>query len=70
MDSPAEKLHAGVEGLRRAARDPARARSIAALESMGNHDLGGVSVCVAPNNRVGGRYPEVTEIGSTGKRLK
>ncbi len=59
-----------VEGLRRAGRDPTRAKVVAALESMGNYDLGGVNVSYGPTNRVGARYVEVTVIGSTGKLMK
>ena len=59
-----------VEGLRRAGRDPTRAKVVAALESMGNFDLGGVTVSYSPTNRVGARYVEVTVIGSTGKLIK
>ena len=59
-----------VEALRRAGPNPSRAKVVKALESMGNYDLGGVSVNYSPTNRVGSRYVEVTVIGSTGKLLK
>jgi branched-chain amino acid transport system substrate-binding protein len=59
-----------VEALRRAGPKPTRAKVIAALETMGPYDLGGISVNFSPGNRVGSRYVEVTVIGSTGKLLK
>ena len=59
-----------VEALRRAGPAPSRARVVKALESMGNHDLGGVFVNFSPANRIGSRYVEVTVIGSSGKLLK
>jgi branched-chain amino acid transport system substrate-binding protein len=59
-----------VEGLRRAGRNPTRAKVVAALESVNEYDLGGVTVSYSPANRVGSRYVEVTVIGSTGKLLK
>jgi ABC-type branched-subunit amino acid transport system substrate-binding protein len=59
-----------VEGLRRAGRNPTRAKVVAALESVSEYDLGGVTVSYSPANRVGSRYVEVTVIGSTGKLLK
>jgi ABC-type branched-subunit amino acid transport system substrate-binding protein len=59
-----------VEALRRAGPKPTRAKVIAALETMGKFDLGGISVNFSPENRVGSRYVEVTVISSTGKLLK
>jgi branched-chain amino acid transport system substrate-binding protein len=59
-----------VEGLRRAGPNASRGKVIEALESMGAHDLGGISVGYSPRNRVGSRYVEVTVIGSSGKLLK
>jgi branched-chain amino acid transport system substrate-binding protein len=59
-----------VEALRRAGPKPTRAKVMAALEGMGNYDLGGITVNYGPDNRVGSRYVEVTVIGSTGKLLK
>ena len=59
-----------VEGLRRAGPNPTRAKVVKALESMGNHDTGGITVSYSPGNRIGSRYVEVTVIGSTGKLLK
>jgi branched-chain amino acid transport system substrate-binding protein len=59
-----------VEALRRAGPKPTRAKVIAALETMGPYDLGGISVNFSPENRVGSRYVEVTVIGATGKLLR
>ena len=59
-----------VEGLRRAGPNPTRAKVVAALESMGRLDLGGITVGYSPTNRVGSRYVEVTVISSSGKLLK
>ena len=59
-----------VEALRRAGANLTRAKVVKALESMGSHDLGGISVNYSASNRVGSRYVEVTVIGSTGKLLK
>ncbi|MCE3269616.1 MAG: transporter substrate-binding protein [Ramlibacter sp.] len=59
-----------VEGLRRAGPNATRAGVIRALETVANHDLGGITVNYSPNNRLGARYVEVTVIGSTGKLLK
>ena len=59
-----------VEALRRAGPAPTRAKVIKALESMGNYDLGGVSVGYSPANRVGSRLVEVTVIGSAGKLMR
>lgn len=59
-----------VEALRRAGPKPTRAKVARALETLGTHDLGGVTVNYSPDNRVGSRYVEVTVIGSTGKLLK
>lgn len=59
-----------VEGLRRAGPNPTRAKVLAALESIGRLDLGGITVGYSPTNRVGSRYVEVTVIGGSGKLLK
>lgn len=59
-----------VEALRRAGPKPTRARVARALETLGAHDLGGVTVHFSPDNRVGSRYVEVTVIGSSGKLLR
>ncbi|HEY0856891.1 MAG TPA: ABC transporter substrate-binding protein [Albitalea sp.] len=59
-----------VEALRRAGPQPSRAKVLAALESIRNHDLGGITISYGPKERVGSRYVEVTVIGSDGKLLK
>ncbi|CAG1015331.1 Leu/Ile/Val-binding protein [Burkholderiaceae bacterium] len=59
-----------IEGLRRAGPQPTRAKVLAALESIRNHDLGGITISYGPKERVGSRYVEVTVIGSEGKLLK
>jgi branched-chain amino acid transport system substrate-binding protein len=59
-----------VEALRRAGPKPTRAKVARALDSLGAHDLGGITVSFSPDNRVGMRYVEVTVIGSTGKLLR
>ncbi|MND09297.1 hypothetical protein D3C83_325030 [compost metagenome] len=59
-----------VEALRRAGPQPSRAKVLKALESISNHDLGGVFVGFSNANRIGSRYVEVTVIGSSGKLLK
>jgi hypothetical protein len=59
-----------VEGLRRAGSEPTRAKVMAALETLHNFDLGGITVSYGPRERVGSNFVEVTVIGSDGKLLK
>jgi ABC-type branched-subunit amino acid transport system substrate-binding protein len=59
-----------VEALTRAGPRPTRAKVVAALETLSNLDLGGITVNYSPQNRIGSHYVEVTVIGSTGKLLK
>lgn len=59
-----------VEALRRAGPQPTRAKVIQALESLGDLDLGGVSVGFSPANRVGSRMVEVTVIGGSGRLMR
>ena len=59
-----------VEALRRAGPKPTRAKVMSALESINNHNLGGVRISYGPKERVGSRFVEVTVIGSQGKLLK
>lgn len=59
-----------VEALRRAGPAPTRAKVVRALESLGNLDLGGITVGYSPGNRVGSRYVEVTVIGANGRLMK
>jgi ABC-type branched-subunit amino acid transport system substrate-binding protein len=59
-----------VEGLRRAGRDLTREKLVAALESMGNVDIGGFNVSFSPTSHSGSRYVDLTMIGRQGKFLK
>lgn len=59
-----------VEALRRAGPEPTRARVLAALESLHDFDLGGMTVSYGPRERVGSRFVEVTVIGGDGRLLK
>jgi branched-chain amino acid transport system substrate-binding protein len=59
-----------VEALRRAGSQPTRASVLAALESLHDFDLGGMTVSYGPRERVGSRFVEVTVIGSDGRLLK
>jgi len=59
-----------VEALRRAGPEPTRARVLAALESLRDFDLGGMTVSYGTHERVGSRFVEVTVIGSDGRLLK
>jgi branched-chain amino acid transport system substrate-binding protein len=56
-----------VEGLRRAGPNPTRERLMAALETMKDFDLGGITVSYGPQQRIGSRYVEITVIGVDGK---
>ncbi|MGM9491959.1 ABC transporter substrate-binding protein [Ideonella sp. YS5] len=56
-----------VEGLQRAGRDLTRARLVAALESMGNWDAGGVRISFSPDNHNGSHFVEMTMIGPAGR---
>ena len=53
-----------VEGLRRAGPAPSRQRFVAALESMGNVDLGGYRVQLGPRDHNGSDFVELTFLGS------
>lgn len=53
-----------VEGLRRAGPAPTRQRFVAALESMGNADLGGYRVQLGPKDHNGSTFVELTFLGS------
>ena len=56
-----------VEGLQRAGRDVTRPKLIAALESMGNWDAGGLRVSFGPDNHNGSHFVEMTMIGPAGR---
>ncbi len=55
------------EGLRRAGKEPNRARLIAALESMQGWDAGGVRISYSPTDHGGSHRVEMTMIGPGGK---
>ena len=59
-----------VEALRRAGPAPTRKKVIDALKSMGNYDLGGVSVSYSAKQRLGWRGVDLTIIGGTGKLIR
>jgi len=59
-----------VEALKRAGPNPTRKKVIDALKSMGEFDLGGVSVNYSSKARVGWRGVDLTIIGSTGKLVR
>lgn len=59
-----------VEALKRAGPNPTRAKVINALKSMGELDLGGVSVRYNAKQRIGWRGVDLTIIGATGKLIR
>jgi len=59
-----------VEGLKRAGANPTRKKVIDALKTMGEYDLGGVSVNYSSKGRVGWRGIDLTIIGSGGKLVR
>jgi branched-chain amino acid transport system substrate-binding protein len=59
-----------VEALRRAGPAPTRRKVIDALKSMGEYDLGGVSVSYSAKRRLGWRGVHLTIIGGTGKLIR
>jgi ABC-type branched-subunit amino acid transport system substrate-binding protein len=56
-----------VEALKRAGPNPTRKKVIDALKSMGELDIGGVSVYYTPKARLGWRGVDLTIIGATGR---
>ena len=56
-----------VEGLRRAEAELTRANLVAALESISDFDLGGITVGYSPTNRVGSRRVDFTVVGESGQ---
>lgn len=56
-----------VEGLRRAGRKPTREALIGALESMHDHDVGGLWVSYAGGNHQGSRFVDVVVVGGAGQ---
>jgi ABC-type branched-subunit amino acid transport system substrate-binding protein len=59
-----------VEGLRRAGPNPTREKFIAALESMRDVDLGGLSVRFSPTQHAGSTFVELTIISANGKIMR
>jgi ABC-type branched-subunit amino acid transport system substrate-binding protein len=56
-----------VEGLRRAGRNPAREGFVAALESVGTIDLGGVLVRYSPSSHVGSTFVDLVIYSKSGR---
>ena len=59
-----------VEALRRAGSHVTREKLVAALESMGEFDLGGLTVRYGPGNHIGSQYSELTIVGRDGKLFR
>lgn len=59
-----------VEALKRAGKNPTRDKVLKALNSMGEHDLGGVFVHYSANDRRGWGQIDLTVIGAGGKLLR
>ena len=59
-----------VEGLRRAGRGLTRASLVAALESIRNFDLGGVTLSYGPQDRTGAEFVEMSIIDARGEFLQ
>ena len=57
------------EGLRRAGPGATRAKLMAALESIEDHDLGGMKISFGRSNREGSRFVDVAVIGTGGRLL-
>jgi branched-chain amino acid transport system substrate-binding protein len=58
------------EALRRAGPNPTPDKVVRALETLGNHDVGGFIVNFSPSNRTGSKFVEVTVIGRSGGLLR
>jgi len=59
-----------VEALKRAGKNPTREKVLQALNTMGEYDLGGVSVNYSPKERRGWGQIDLTVIGPNGKLLR
>ena len=59
-----------VEGLRRAGRNLTRASLVAALESIRNFDLGGITLSYGPQGRTGAEFVEMSIIDARGEFLQ
>ena len=58
-----------VEGLRRTGSDSTRARLVAALESFGTHDFGGVLVRYGETDRTGSIYCDLIMLAANGRTV-
>lgn len=58
-----------VEGLRRAGKNPTRARLISALESLGRYDAGGYTVTYTRENHNGSRFVDIAIVGANGRLM-
>ena len=56
-----------VDGLRRAGRKPTREGLIGALESMREHDVGGLWISYAAGSHQGSRFVDVVVVGASGR---
>jgi len=59
-----------VEAIKRAGNNPTREKVIKALNSMGQYDLGGISVDYSPKSRNGWGSVDLTVIGANGRLLR
>jgi ABC-type branched-subunit amino acid transport system substrate-binding protein len=59
-----------VEALRRAGQKPTRERLVTALESMRDHDIGGLVISYAPNRHQGSRFVDVVVVASDGRFVR
>lgn len=59
-----------VEGLRRAGPKPTREKLVTGLETLTNHDLGGIALTYSPTERLGTTFVELTIIGKNGRFVR
>lgn len=59
-----------VEGLRRAGKDLTRQRFIEAMESIRNHDFGGMVIDYSPTKHTGSTFVEMTMVSERGKFVR
>ncbi len=59
-----------VEALKRAGPNPTRKKVIDALKSMGEFDIGGVSVFYTPKTRLGWRGVDLAIVSSSGRLFR
>ena len=55
-----------VEGLRRAGKGANRGKFVAAMEAMGEIDLGGYQISYGPKSRGGSRFVDIGVVSSRG----